>query len=149
MELIGEPVPRIAVAVIVTHNRRVLFGKRRVADSDFEWQLPGGWMNIVESPMQAAVREVREETGLTLGILEFVALTNNIFSPKNHSISLCFEAECVEPEKLMIKEPEKCLGWQWCEWHEVEDKLFLPLANLMKSDYRPFIGDKRTVSFSI
>ena len=146
---IDEPVPRVAVAVVVTHKKRVLFGKRRLADNDFEWQLPGGWINIGESPAKAAVREVKEETGLRLGVLEFVALTNNIFSPENHSISLCFEAECVDSEKLMIMEPEKCLGWQWCKWQEIEDKLFLPLANLKKCDYRPFISDKRTVNFSI
>ena len=94
-----------------------------------------------EAPAQAAVREVKEETGLVLGAIEFVAVTNNVFSSENHSISLCFEAECSEPEQLELKEPEKCLGWQWHRWQEVEEKLFLPLANLKKSNYQPFIRD--------
>jgi 8-oxo-dGTP diphosphatase len=94
-----------------------------------------------EAPAQAAVREVKEETGLVLGAIEFVAVTNNVFSSENHSISLCFEAECSEPEQLELTEPEKCLGWQWHRWQEVEEKLFLPLANLKKSNYQPFIRD--------
>ena len=101
-----------------------------------------------ETPSQAAVREVKEETGLALGAIAFVAVTNNVFSSENHSISLCFEAECSEPEQLELKEPEKCLGWQWHMWQEVEKKLFLPLANLKKSDYRPFMRDKSVGNFS-
>ncbi len=143
-----EPIPRAAVAVIVIHEERILFGQRIVADNDFEWQIPGGWIRNGETPEQAAKREVEEETGLKLVKLEFVAITNNIFSVRNHSISLCFEAECSNPKELGLKEPEKCLGWQWNKWHEVDANLFLPLANLKKSDYRPFIRDKRRTELS-
>ena len=101
-----------------------------------------------EAPSQAAAREVKEETGLALGAIEFVAVTNNVFSSENHSISLCFEAECPNPEQLVLKEPEKCLGWQWHMWQELEEKLYLPLANLKKSNYRPFIRDKSVGNFS-
>ena len=37
-------------------------------------------MESGESPQQAARREVREETGLALGDLRFVSITNNVFS---------------------------------------------------------------------
>ena len=138
----NELIVRTAVAVIVTRGERILFGQRRTEGHGFEWQLPGGWINSGETPEQAARREVEEETSLKLIRLTFVAITNNIFSPINHSISLCFEAECVNPEELTIREPEKCLGWQWKKWQEVEGNLFLPLANLRRSGYRPFITDK-------
>ncbi len=144
----NKPVPRVAVAVIATHKNKVLFGKRRITGNDFVWQLPGGWINMGEAPAEAAVREVREETGLVLGTIRLVALTNNVFSSENHSISLCFEAECEKPEQLELKEPEKCLGWEWRRWQEVEEKLFLPLANLKKSNYRPFIVEKSKGNFS-
>ncbi len=134
--------PRAAVAVVLTHNGRTLFGQRKVSANQFEWQIPGGWINNGETPQQAARREVGEETGLNLVRLELVAVTNNIFSSLNHSVSLCFEAECPNPEQLRLKEPEKCLGWYWEKWLEVEGKLYLPLANLKNSDYRPFIRDK-------
>lgn len=141
--------PRAAVAVIVTLGDRVLFGQRRLLSGGFEWQLPGGWINDGEVAEKAARREVEEETALKLAGIEFVAITNNKFSRQNHSISLCFEAECCNPEELTVKEPEKCLGWHWKKWQEVEQNLFLPLANLKKSDYRPFIRDKRGIGLSI
>jgi 8-oxo-dGTP diphosphatase len=140
--------PRASVAVVVTYEDRVLFGQRKHELAHFLWQLPGGWMKNGESPESAARREVKEETGLILDRLDFVAVTNNVFSALNHSISLCFEAECRNPTEIVVKEPEKCLGWHWQKWCDVEDNLFLPLAILKKSDYRPFIRDKRGISVS-
>ncbi len=139
------PYPRAAVAVIVSLDNRVLVGKRRIHADKFEWQLPGGWIINGETPEDAARREVEEETGLSLGEVHLVAVTNNVFSPQNHSISLCFEAECANPDQLRIKEPEKCLGWHWRIWQDLNENLFLPLAVLKKSDYRPLIQDKRNI----
>ena len=140
--------PRTAVAIVVCHQHKVLFGKRRIQNNQYEWQLPGGWIKIGETPEDAARREVVEETGLGLGAIHLVAITNNVFSPQNHSISLCFEAECANPEKLTIKEPEKCLGWHWRNWGDLGENLFLPLAILKNSDYRPFIQDKRGIDIA-
>ena len=90
---------RIGVAAIVTHQHKVLFGKRIVASGDFVWRLPGGWVDLGESPEQTVRREVLEETGLGLDELRLVGLTNNNFSDQKHSISLYFEAECTNREK--------------------------------------------------
>ena len=127
-----------AVAVVVTHAGKVLFGRRRTGCGGFEWQLPGGWLEIGESPQQAARREVREETGLLLREMHFIGTTSNVFSAQKHSLSLCFEAECVDVNSLIETEQEKCDGWEWRYWPDVTDKLFLPLGLLKQSGYRPF-----------
>ena len=126
-----------AVAVIVTHARKVLFGRRLTTSGGSEWQLPGGWIEIGESPQQAARREVIEETGLLLRDLRFVATTNNVFSAQKHSITLYFEAECVNEDSLIVAQPDKCSDWEWKYWAEVTDNLFLPLRLLKQSGYRP------------
>ena len=106
-------------------------------------------MESGESPQQAARREVREETGLALGDLRFVSITNNVFSAGKHSISLVFEAECVERGELVTREYEKCHAWEWRRWDELNDQLFLPLRLLRQSGYRPFLKSDPTNGVSI
>lgn len=134
--------------MILTHNQQVLFGKRPTASGGFEWQLPGGWIVAGETPQQAARREVFEETGLEVGELHFSGVTNNIFSSSCHSVSLYFEAECVNADSLLVMEGENGGAWQWKDWKEATENLFLPLQLLRESDYRPFLRDKRYVPTS-
>ncbi len=141
--------PRLGVGVIVTHRKKVLFGKRVLANGDFVWQLPGGWIELGESPEQTVRREVAEETGLSLAALKLVGLTNNNFSDQKHSISLYFEAECTNCEKIKNYEPDKCEHWIWMRWQKIENNLYLPLQLLKDTDYRPFISDERGIHVSI
>ena len=129
------------MAVVVTHQQRVLFGKRKSKSTEFEWQLPGGWIETGESPAQAARREVFEETGLRLLTPRFVGFTNNLFASGEHSISLVFEAECADVSALNRMESDKCLGWEWLDWDAVDGALFLPLRQLRQTNFRPFSTD--------
>jgi 8-oxo-dGTP diphosphatase len=47
-------------------GRRGLFIKRRDNPYKGEWALPGGFVDELELPIEAAVRELREETGIKL-----------------------------------------------------------------------------------
>ena len=137
------------VAVVVTHHQLVLFGRRKVAVDDFVWQLPGGWIEPGESPQHAARREVNEETGLQLGELQFVGITSNVFSRCDHSISLYFEAECLESGVLKTPENDKCSAWEWKHWSEINENLYLPLRRFKETDYRPFKPDGHGIHVSI
>jgi 8-oxo-dGTP diphosphatase len=57
--------PPIAAAVIV-QDGKVLLVKRRVKEGSLSWQFPAGEVEPGETGSQAAVRETREETGLTV-----------------------------------------------------------------------------------
>jgi 8-oxo-dGTP diphosphatase len=57
--------PPIAAAIIVS-DRRVLMVRRRVKEGELSWQFPAGQVEPGESADDAAVRETREETGLTV-----------------------------------------------------------------------------------
>ena len=58
---------RLAVTVaVIAEQGRVLLVHRRANDGAPPWVLPGGKLEAGESPGEAAVRELLEETGLTV-----------------------------------------------------------------------------------
>lgn len=64
--------PTIAAAVIV-EDGRVLTVRRRVEEGQLSWQFPAGAIEPGKSEEDAAVRETREETGLTVRAIKPLA----------------------------------------------------------------------------
>jgi len=58
--------PQLAVGAIVIRDNKVLLVKRRHAPGEGLWAIPGGRVKLGETLSQAAAREVREETGITI-----------------------------------------------------------------------------------
>lgn len=59
-----NPIPA-ACTVVIDEAQRVLLVKRNVEPKIGYWCLPGGFIELGETPEQAALRELREETGLS------------------------------------------------------------------------------------
>jgi 8-oxo-dGTP diphosphatase len=58
-----NPIPATAV-VVIDNKERLLLVKRSVEPKIGHWCLPGGFMELGETPEQGALRELEEETGL-------------------------------------------------------------------------------------
>lgn len=68
----GYATPKIEVRGVVFRDEKILLVRER-ADDD-RWTLPGGWADIGESPSEAVVREVREESGYATRAVKLLAL---------------------------------------------------------------------------
>jgi mutator protein MutT len=58
--------PLVGVGAIIIEDRRVVLVKRGHAPLRGKWSSPGGVLEVGETLRKAAVREAREETGLTI-----------------------------------------------------------------------------------
>src|SRR5438034_4043839 len=83
------PVPAVGVAVLRTN--RILLVRRRYAPMQGSWALPGGFLEVGETPAEAAVREAREETGLTVRLGDLLGSFHGGGS-RGGVIFLCYRA---------------------------------------------------------
>lgn len=120
--------PQVGVATIVCHQNKILIGKR-ITSQSFHWQLPGGLIELGETPEEAVIREAFEETNLTISLNDIVAITDNHFNNKEHSLSLIFTSCCENPATLINKESKKCTEWVWEFWDNLPQPLFYPYNN--------------------
>jgi ADP-ribose pyrophosphatase YjhB (NUDIX family) len=70
--------PLVGVGAVIVEDGRVLLARRGTEPLLGRWTLPGGLLEVGESLTAGVVREVREETGLTVEPLELVELLDRI-----------------------------------------------------------------------
>lgn len=95
-------------------------GKRKSPLCSGTWHPPGGYLKYGEIPEDCAKHEVKEETGIEIEDVEFLAVTNDIFPDGD----------------AKVLEPEKCEEWRWVTFEEFKNMkpLFLPVENLLKNE---------------
>ena len=129
--------PFVGVAVLVMDRQRLLLGRRRKPPMPGSWQLPGGWVQHFESPQQAALRIIADFSNIQYDKLRFVTYTDNQFEQGLHSVSLYFQTNCLNPANLKLGNAQ-CDDWQWADWLDLPEPLFLPLRILKQAGYKPF-----------
>jgi ADP-ribose pyrophosphatase YjhB (NUDIX family) len=67
----GYATPKVDVRGVVFRDGTLLFVKE---PEDGFWSLPGGWADVGDSPSEAVVREVFEESGYTTHAVKLLAL---------------------------------------------------------------------------
>lgn len=131
--------PRVGLAVILMKDNSVLLGKRKGSHASGTWSFPGGHLEYFESFKKCAEREVEEETGLTIKLIDKnpSAVTNDYFKKDDkHYITLFFRA-LYQKGTPKLMEPEKCSEWQWFDWNKMPYNVMLPIRKLTKY-YNPF-----------
>jgi ADP-ribose pyrophosphatase YjhB (NUDIX family) len=74
----GYVTPKVDVRGGIFEDGRVLLVRER---SDGRWTLPGGWVDINDSPSGAVAREIREESGYEAKAVKLAALVDKLRHP--------------------------------------------------------------------
>lgn len=93
--------PLLAVDVLVhLPGRGIVLVERR--NPPHGWALPGGFVDVGESCEAAAVREMREETGLDVELTALLGIYSNPGrDPRGHTASAVYTAQALEPGLLL------------------------------------------------
>ena len=112
-----QSLPAVGIGIIIENSdKHILIGKRKGSHAPW-YSIPGGHLELGESFETGAIREIFEETGLTITNPQVIAVTNNLKTYQQegyHSISVILLAREFDGE-LSLKEPHKCEGWLWVD----------------------------------
>ena len=118
--------PKVGVGVIIVNeNGDVLVGKRNGSHAKY-YSIPGGHLEMGESFEEAAIKEIKEETSITLIKPKVISVTNNLETFKKegkHYISVILLSEEFNGEPKAM-EPEKCDKWFWADPQKIPEPHF-------------------------
>jgi len=122
----SRPRPHIGIGIILINPAGlVLIGKREGPHAPY-WSIPGGYLEPGETFETAAIREVKEETGLDIADPVVIGVSNNLETWKAeglHVVSVFLLAKEFSGT-LAVMEPDKCSGWQWCDPSDLPEPHF-------------------------
>lgn len=127
----------VGVGVIIVRQGKILIGRRNGKNGYNTWSMPGGHLDVGETPQDTAVREVLEETGLVVANPQFIGYTNDIFpQARKHYLTLWIVTEYTSGDPKITTTHEMD-SFEWVDFAELakKEQLFLPLVNFAKSPF--------------
>lgn len=125
--------PKVGVGVYIMDGQgNLLMTLRKSEHAKGTWCPPGGHLELGEEFSECCVREVKEEVGLDVEGVEFLAVVNNFFSSEKHYVNLDFVAKGVSG-KPIIAEPDKCAEIGWYPLDNLPQPLMLSVVNLLET----------------
>jgi 8-oxo-dGTP diphosphatase len=102
-------------AVIVNSEKKLFLAKRgpKAENEIGKWEFPGGIVELGETLEHAVKREVQEEYGLTVAVVDLLDVCNHILPDEaQHWLSPAFLCKVIDGVPH-IREPETCeqIGW--------------------------------------
>lgn len=106
--------PFCGVGVVVWRGDEVLLVRRGRAPRKGDWSIPGGLQELGETVGETALREVREETGLTVRLTDQLAVVDSVRRDdagrvEYHYTLIEFAAEWVSGEPVPNDDVDRAL----------------------------------------
>lgn len=96
-----------------------------------KWEIPGGKLEFGETLADCLVREIKEEVGLEIEVLELFQVADHILVDEGeHWVSPTYLCHWLGGTPS-IQEPDKCTDLRWVTLEEAEQ---LPLSQVTQAD---------------
>jgi 8-oxo-dGTP diphosphatase len=83
--------PKLTVDAVIIFNGKIVLIQRKNPPYKEKFALPGGFVEIGETTEEAIVREVLEETGLTIEIVKLLGVYSEPSrDPRGHTVSVVY-----------------------------------------------------------
>jgi len=138
----GKDYIGVSVGAVIYNNEGKVFMALRgeeVRNEPGLWEFPGGGLEFMEEFEDALQRELMEECGVEIEIVETIAIGNNIIKKENqHWVAPSFLCRITHgiPE---IKEPHKCKDIGWFSIQEIQS---MPITEVCQSELANLLKQK-------
>lgn len=102
--------PKVAAAVLLEEDSRVLLVRRVNEPFRGKWTLPAGFVDAGEDPARAAERECLEETGLTIHATRVLDIIAGREHPRGADFIIVYEGHILDG-KLRAADDADQAGW--------------------------------------
>lgn len=92
--------PKVAAAIVLEHEGRVLLVRRVNEPFRGAWSLPAGFVDAREDPARAAERECLEETGLTVRATRVLDIVAGREHPRGADFVIVYGGEIISGQLL-------------------------------------------------
>ncbi len=124
--------PGLGVGIMILKDNKVLLGLRNPnkekASSELNgqgtWTMPGGKVEYMEKLIDAAKRELAEETSLKSNELKLLCVSDDM-SETAHYVTIGFIAQSYEGE-VKTMEPETITEWKWFDINDLPTNMYNP-----------------------
>jgi len=131
-------VPRVGVGIIVIKKEKgrryiMLHQRKRPLGRDY-WGSGGGHLELGESLMDGALRELREEAGehLVVKDVRFLGVMNFTQLKPKHYVDISFLATWVSGDPINST-PKATKNWRWFELDKLPSPLFPPVEKYLEA----------------
>ncbi len=124
---------RLAAYGLLVEEGRILLARLSNTEKEVgKWTLPGGGIDFGEHPLDAVVREFREESGLRVRVQEIVHVDSELLELPNsdlHAVRVIYKVEKMEGE-LTVEVGGSTDSVQYFSKEEANRLVLVPLASL-------------------
>lgn len=119
------PRPAYTVDIIIIQSGKILLIKRGHPPYEGKWALPGGFMDMNETPEQAAIRELEEETGVKVKSLKQFRTYGAIDrDPRHRTISTVYFAILDDNLGINTKAGDDATEAEWFSLDDLPELAF-------------------------